>query len=110
MSGVPVQDPVAPVAFIYRGYNFQGPTLTLTGSCSNLVNIGFNDKASSIIVKKGRWTLHQHANGKGRQITLGPGSYASLDTLRDAVLSSVHLDTDCMPLQKFDCMFENCKS
>ena len=93
---VSVHEPVAPVAFIYSDYNFQGPTLTLTESCSNMVDIGFNDKASSIIVMKGRWTLSQHIEdeGLGRQITLGPGSYANLDTLGDDVLSSVHLDSN----------------
>ena len=89
-----IQDPVAPVIFIYRDYEFRGPTLVLTETCSNMVKIGFNDKASSVIVKKGRWTLSQHIEneGLGRQITLGPGCYKSLDTLGNDVLSSVHLD------------------
>ena len=94
MSGVPVQDPVAPVVFIYRDYNFEGPTLVLTGSCSNFVDIGFNDTASSVIVKKGTWIFCEHVDYKGKQITLGPGSYKTIDTLGNDVLSSVRLESN----------------
>ena len=90
---VPFQDPVAPAIFFYRDKNFQGPTLVLTGSCSNFATKGFNDQASSVIVKKGKWTCFQDHCYKGKPLGLGKYGYESLDTLGDDTLSSVRLDS-----------------
>lgn len=94
MSTVPVQDPIVPVVFIYEDYSYKGKTLTLTASCSDFVTIGFNDKASSCIVKKGTWSFYEHVNYKGKKITLEPGCYPNLNTLGNDILSSVQLDSN----------------
>lgn len=94
MSTVPVQDLIVPVVFIYEHYNYEGKTLTLTAICPNFVTIGFNDKASSCIVKKGKWSFYEHVDYKGKKITLEPGSYPNFETLGNDILSSVQLDSN----------------
>ena len=88
---VPIQEPVVPVCFIYQDTNAKGPTLVATGDISNMVQVGFNDKASSIIISKGDWALFEHIDYKGKKIILGPGTYDNLHTLGNDTLSSIKL-------------------
>jgi uncharacterized protein YcfJ len=63
---------------LYASENFHGPTFTATGPVGNLDGTGFNDRASSVVVERGRWEVCEHAGYAGRCITLAPGNYPSL--------------------------------
>ena len=88
---VPVQQPVVPACFIYVDVSYKGATFVATGDVPNLVKVGFNDKASSIIISKGDWALYEHVDYKGKKIILGPGKYDNLHTLGNDILSSIKL-------------------
>ena len=75
MENVPVQDPIGPACFIYEHVDYKGKTLVVTGNVPNLVSIGFNDAASSMIVMKGQWRIYEHIDFHGVAILLGPGCY-----------------------------------
>jgi Beta/Gamma crystallin len=63
---------------LYENDNFDGRSYRATYSVSNLNDGGFNDKASSVTVRGGRWQLCDDAYFRGSCVTLGPGEYSSL--------------------------------
>ena len=63
---------------LFGGDNFRGKRLQANDSIVNLANSGFNDRASSVIVRDGVWQLCDDAYFRGRCVTLQPGRYASL--------------------------------
>jgi len=73
---------------LYTHSNFAGPPLTLRGSTPDLEPLGFNDRASSVIVRSGTWQLCEHANFQGRCMLVERGEYPALDGFND-VISSV---------------------
>ncbi len=62
-----------PEILLYEHASFQGKILTLTNATPNFTD--FNDKASSVEIKSGVWTVYQHANYEGRRLTLRVGKY-----------------------------------
>ena len=58
--------------------NFEGRRVRANDSIVNLANSGFNDRASSVIIRDGVWELCDDAYFRGRCVTLRPGRYASL--------------------------------
>jgi hypothetical protein len=63
---------------LYEHDNYGGRLYGASGSVSNLNDSGFNDRASSVIVRTGRWQICENAYFGGRCETLGPGEYPSL--------------------------------
>ena len=63
---------------LYEGENFHGRSFAANGPVSNLDGTGFNDRASSVIIDRGRWQLCEHANFEGRCVVLERGQYPSL--------------------------------
>ena len=63
---------------LYEHDNFNGRTYRASNSVSNLGETGFNDRASSVQVRSGRWQLCDDAYFRGSCVTLGPGEYPSL--------------------------------
>lgn len=63
---------------LYEHDNFAGRSYGSNNSVSNLNDSGFNDRASSVIVRGGRWQICENAYFSGRCETLGPGEYPSL--------------------------------
>jgi len=63
---------------LYEHDNFNGRTLSATDTVQNLADTGFNDRASSAVVRGGRWQLCSDAYFRGNCVTLGPGNYTSL--------------------------------
>jgi hypothetical protein len=53
--------------------NFNGRRLRANDSVVNLANSGFNDRASSAIIRDGVWQLCDDAYFRGRCVTLEPG-------------------------------------
>jgi hypothetical protein len=73
---------------LYTHDNFGGPAITVRDQVPDLLPDGFNDRASSVRVRSGRWQLCEHANFGGHCIVLGPGEYRKLEGFND-VLSSL---------------------
>jgi hypothetical protein len=63
---------------LYENDNFNGRSYRASYSAPNLNDVGFNDKASSVTVRGGRWQLCDDAYFRGSCVTLGPGEYSSL--------------------------------
>jgi hypothetical protein len=63
---------------LFSGNNFSGQRVRANDSIVNLANSGFNDRATSVIVREGVWQLCDDAYFRGRCVTLQPGRYPSL--------------------------------
>ncbi len=63
---------------LYENDDFNGRTYRSGNSVSNLGDSGFNDRASSIRIRGGRWQLCADAYFRGNCVTLGQGEYPSL--------------------------------
>jgi hypothetical protein len=63
---------------LFENDNFNGRRFTATDSVQSLLYHGFNDAASSAIIRGGSWQVCTDAYFRGRCVTLGPGNYASL--------------------------------
>lgn len=66
---------------LYENENFSGRNYSSMHSVSNLGDSGFNDRASSAVVRGGRWQICVDAYFGGRCETLGPGEYPSLQSM-----------------------------
>jgi len=62
----------------YEGEHFRGRTFAANGEVRNFAQTGFNDRASSVVVDRGRWEVCEDAFFKGRCVVLRRGSYDSL--------------------------------
>jgi hypothetical protein len=63
---------------LYENENFNGRRFAAEQSVQNLEFSGFNDRASSAVVRGGSWQICTDAYFRGRCVTLGPGDYPSL--------------------------------
>lgn len=68
---------LAQVTF-YEGEGFRGRAFAASRTVDNFANVGFNDRASSVVVDRGRWEVCEDAGFNGRCVVLRPGSYDSL--------------------------------
>ena len=76
---------LAPVAFageatLFANRDFQGPAMTVRGPSPNLERIGFNDTASSLVVRAGVWEVCSKVYFEGYCAQLQPGEYSSFGT------------------------------
>jgi len=62
----------------YEHNNFEGRAFTTNDAVFNFNDIGFNDRASSVVVSHGQWEVCEHAEFHGRCFILRPGYYRSL--------------------------------
>jgi uncharacterized protein YcfJ len=62
----------------YEHDNFRGRAYSAQAPVENFRSIGFNDRASSVIVTGEDWQVCEHAGFQGRCMILRPGSYPSL--------------------------------
>lgn len=65
----------------YAGEGFRGQVFRTDRQVGNLERQGFNDRASSVVVERGRWEVCEDARFEGRCVVLRKGSYDSLQTL-----------------------------
>lgn len=63
---------------LYEHDDYAGRRLGASASKANLSREGFNDLASSLVIRSGRWEVCSDADFRGRCVTLGPGSYRRL--------------------------------
>ena len=68
---------LAQVTF-YEDEGFRGRALRVDRQLGSLERAGFNDRASSVVVDRGRWEVCEDARFEGRCVVLRRGSYDSL--------------------------------
>ena len=68
---------VAQVTF-YQDDGFRGRAIAVDRSVGNFERFGFNDEASSVVVRSGPWEICTDAHFAGSCLVLRPGSYPSL--------------------------------
>lgn len=66
---------------LFENDNFGGSRYAANGSIDDLGRVGFNDRASSVIVRSGAWQLCADSYFRGQCITLQPGQYPSLGSM-----------------------------
>jgi hypothetical protein len=66
---------------LFQGQNFSGPQFAANESVADLNRIGFNDRASSVRVRRGAWQLCSESYYRGSCVTLQPGDYPSLGAM-----------------------------
>jgi uncharacterized protein YcfJ len=62
----------------YEREHFEGRSFTTQSRIANFARHGFNDRASSAIVRSDRWEVCEDARFDGRCVVLRPGRYPSL--------------------------------
>ena len=62
----------------YEGEGFRGRAFTTDKQVWNFERYGFNDRASSVVVDRGRWEVCEDARFEGKCVVLRRGSYDSL--------------------------------
>ena len=62
----------------YQNENYQGSTFTTEREVRNLQRFGFNDRASSVVVKGDNWEVCDDAEFRGRCVIMRPGNYPNL--------------------------------
>lgn len=65
----------------YEQRGFEGRSFTTEKRVGNFERFGFNDRASSAIVQRGRWEVCEDVRFEGRCIVLRPGRYPSLGAM-----------------------------
>jgi uncharacterized protein YcfJ len=76
--GIAVATHAAAQITFYEGEGFTGRGFSTADRIWNFDRIGFNDRASSVVVERGRWEVCEHARFEGRCVVLQHGSYPSL--------------------------------
>ena len=66
---------------LYEGEGFRGRVFSTNGPADNFATLGFNDRASSAIVDRGRWEVCEHAQYQGRCVVLRQGNYHTLASM-----------------------------
>ncbi len=66
---------------LYEGEGYRGRAYTTNRQVPNLAGVGFNDRASSVVVGNGRWEACEHAAFEGKCVLLRRGNYDSLRAL-----------------------------
>lgn len=77
---------------LFADSNFRGNRVTIDREAPNLSDFGFNDRASSIVIRSGTWVLCEHANFGGRCAEFGPGEYREVPGFNDAISSARQID------------------
>ena len=63
---------------VFNREGFAGRSFTANGPVGDFARHGFNNRASSAVVRGGTWELCEHAWYGGRCVLLRPGTYGSL--------------------------------
>ena len=78
VAGLVMVTQVAAQVTFYEHDGFAGRSFTTQGRVRNLASAGFNDSASSVVVRSDRWEVCEDVRFKGRCVVLRPGQYPSL--------------------------------
>jgi len=72
---------------LYSGEHFRGREVTLRDPTPDLVPLGFNDRAASMVVRSGRWEVCVDAGFHGFCVEFDPGRYPQLERFSDKISS-----------------------
>lgn len=81
VAGLVAATTAAAQVTLYSHEDFHGQQFTANGTVRNMDRIGFNDRASSVVVNGGEWQVCEDAYFNGRCVILRPGEYPSLDRI-----------------------------
>src|SRR5690349_16148699 len=81
IAGIALATQAAAQVTFYEGENFRGRAFTADRPIGNFDRFGFNDRASSAIVERGRWEVCDDSRFRGRCVVLRRGNYPTLDSL-----------------------------
>jgi uncharacterized protein YcfJ len=81
VAAVAVSAQAAAQVIFYEREGFQGQSFTAENEIRNFERFGFNDRASSVVVLRGRWEVCDDSRFRGRCIVLRPGRYPSLTAM-----------------------------
>ena len=83
---------------LYGADGYRGPAYSINWDTPNLDPYGFNDRAQSVIVERGRWEFCSDAHFAGRCTVLTPGQYPSLAAMGlSSTVSSVRRVANTRP-------------
>ena len=68
-------------ATLYEHDGFAGRSVRVTNEVANLGRIGFNDRASSLVIERGRWEVCEDARYSGRCVVLRSGDYDTMSAI-----------------------------
>jgi hypothetical protein len=72
---------------LFSGQRFEGPNVSLSGDFRSLSEVGFNDRAGSIVIYEGRWEFCEHGDFRGQCVVFGPGRYPFLEGMNNRISS-----------------------
>ena len=78
IAGIAFATQVAAQITFYQAQGFEGRSFTTGKQVNNFERYGFNDRASSVVVRTGRWEVCEDVRFDGRCVVLRPGQYPSL--------------------------------
>ena len=78
VAGVALATQAAAEISFYERQGFEGRSFTTDKQIGNFERFGFNDRASSVVVRSGRWEICEDIRFRGRCVVLRPGQYPSL--------------------------------
>jgi len=72
---------------LFAGPRFEGPAVGISGDLRSLNDVGFNDRAVSIVINEGRWEFCEHGDFRGQCVVFGPGRYPFLEQMNNRISS-----------------------
>jgi Beta/Gamma crystallin len=87
---------------LYSERDFGGAAMTVRGPAPTLDRIGFNDTASSIVVRDGVWEVCTDAQFRGRCAQLQPGEYSSFGVTQSERIASARQIAPSTPARVID--------
>jgi uncharacterized protein YcfJ len=78
VAGLVVATTAAAQVTFYSREDFRGRQFSTDRVVRNMDWVGFNDRASSVVVNDGNWQVCEDAEFNGRCVVLQPGEYGSL--------------------------------
>ena len=82
-----VAPPAAARVDLFDGYQFDGRMYSINGTVTNFSDVGFNDRAQSMIIRDGNWQVCENSDFGGACQTYGPGRYPNLGVLAGRISS-----------------------
>jgi hypothetical protein len=76
-----------PPVELFAAPRFQGPEVAVGNNVRSMSDIGFNDRAVSIVIREGQWEFCEHADFRGQCVVFGPGRYPFLEAMNNRISS-----------------------
>jgi hypothetical protein len=76
-----------PAVQMFAGQRFEGQQVGVSGDVHTLNDVGFNDRAGSMVIREGQWEFCEHADYRGQCVVFGPGRYPFLEGMNNRISS-----------------------